>query len=258
MKPFFQDRPVSRIFSFHTLDYAPHLHNALEIGFLSEGKSVLQIEGKNYPVKAGDFFAVFPDLIHSYKESEGAKGTLAILTLEDLSPFQKKLMETVPLSPVLTSKAWKESDLELIFSLAQKENSGFEKEIRTGFSRVITGKILSLLTFEKRQNTTKSTLREILSYLSAHKGENLTRKSIARNLGLSESTVSHAFSEGLKTTLTQYLNHLRLEESATLLKETSLSVTQVAEQAGFGSLRSFNRVFREAYGSSPSQYRKKN
>lgn len=228
----------------------------MEVGFLETGESVVQVEGKDYPVKAGDLFVIFPNLIHSYVSSKNTEGHIAILTLEDLSPFSQTLSESLPSSPILERAFWNESDLKDVFLLAQKNSPLWEKEIRKGYSRVIAGKLLSLLSLQKRENVTKSALREILNYLSSHSGENLTRKSIARALGFSESTVSHAFSQGLKTSLPAYLNGLRLEEGATLLRESTLSVTEISESVGFGSLRSFNRAFRENFGISPTQYRK--
>ena len=43
-----------------------------------------------------------------------------------------------------------------------------------------------------------------------------------------------------------------------LLQGSSIPVTQVAEQCGFGTIRSFNRVFLKSVGMSPSAFRKQN
>jgi AraC family transcriptional regulator of adaptative response / DNA-3-methyladenine glycosylase II len=50
---------------------------------------------------------------------------------------------------------------------------------------------------------------------------------------------------------------MRLEEATRLLEESNLSVTQIANLAGFGSIRSLNRAFRQANGLSPTEYRKR-
>ena len=49
LKPFFQDKKEGRIHRFEALYYAPHLHSALEIGFLTEGES-LQPDGTARPL----------------------------------------------------------------------------------------------------------------------------------------------------------------------------------------------------------------
>ena len=46
--------------------------------------------------------------------------------------------------------------------------------------------------------------------------------------------------------------------AAALLQGSSLPITQVAEQCGFGTIRSFNRVFLKEKGMTPSAFRKQN
>ncbi|MBR2616149.1 MAG: helix-turn-helix transcriptional regulator [Clostridia bacterium] len=256
MKVFFQDKSESRILPFQTLDYAPHLHSALEIGFLEKGRSILRVEGECYPVEAGELFAVFPNLIHSYEASEGAEGYLAILAWEDLAPFHALLTERIPTLPVLPRAIWDQAgDLSLLFSLAAKESGLFERDVKRGYARVLAGKLLPLFSLKRKDKESVGTLREILDYLSAHYTEPVSRKSLARALGISESTVSHVFSGALKTSFPAHLKALRLQEALRLLEETELSVTQIAIRSGFGSLRSFNRAFQEELGSSPAAHR---
>lgn len=256
MKPFFQDKKQSRISRFETLDYAPHLHSALEIGFLTEGESKLCLEDERFPIKGGDFFIVFPNLIHSFSESRNTKGYLAIFKSEDLSPFLPTLSEQQPASPVLSQALWQTSSLKPLFNLAYKDFPTASEEVMKGYARTIVGSLIPLLVLNGRNGKKPSALRDILTYLSLHSAENVTRQSLARALGISESSISHVFSHTLKRSLPSYLNSLRLEEAQALLKETELSMPQIVSQTGFGSLRSFNRTFRQSFGLSPTEYRK--
>jgi AraC family transcriptional regulator of adaptative response / DNA-3-methyladenine glycosylase II len=49
----------------------------------------------------------------------------------------------------------------------------------------------------------------------------------------------------------------RVQRAKRLIDETGVSMTQIAIQAGFGSLRRFNSVFTEVYGRAPTQIRRK-
>lgn len=256
MKPFFQDKKECRISRFQTLDYAPHLHSALEMGFLEKGESLIRVEGKEYPLTAGSFFIVFPNLIHSYEMSRDAEGFLAIVPTEHLSPYFKTLTEGCPAKACLQKGEWEEESLKILFSLAHRDR-GCDTEVEKGYFRVIVGKILPSLLLEKREVRDKSTLREVLTYLSAHSEENLTRGSLARAVGVSESQISHLFSEHLKISFPAYLTSLRLSKACRYLEETDLSITQIAALSGFSSLRTFNRAFRSSTGQSPGQWRKK-
>jgi AraC family transcriptional regulator len=52
------------------------------------------------------------------------------------------------------------------------------------------------------------------------------------------------------------LTACQLAKVAGLLRETRVSIEEVAAQAGFGNRRSFHRVFRRRYGCSPQVFRK--
>ena len=54
----------------------------------------------------------------------------------------------------------------------------------------------------------------------------------------------------------KYLTHTRLQAAEGLLKETDLSIGEIAEQCGFSEANHFGNVFRRWKGVSPSQYRK--
>ena len=47
-----------------------------------------------------------------------------------------------------------------------------------------------------------------------------------------------------------------MQRAKRLLDETSLSMTEIAMRAGFGSLRRFNSVFAEIYGRPPTEIRR--
>ena len=84
----------------------------------------------------------------------------------------------------------------------------------------------------------------------------LDRNRLAQLLGTNEHYVTDAIStctEG--KSVNGFLNEYRLRYAARLLATTTVAVTVIAELSGF-SRSSFFRVFSDAYGMSPSEYRK--
>ena len=62
------------------------------------------------------------------------------------------------------------------------------------------------------------------------------------------------YADGL--TFTEYLNRYRLRYAATLLSgNPDLSINEVGDDSGFNSRSTFNRLFRDYFGMSPSEYR---
>lgn len=88
--------------------------------------------------------------------------------------------------------------------------------------------------------------------------EQITLEQMARDLGYNYTYLSAYFNQRLHTGFQDFVNQYRVSHAAMLLQGSSIPVTQVAEQCGFGTIRSFNRVFLKALGMSPSAFRKQN
>ena len=116
------------------------------------------------------------------------------------------------------------------------------------------------LLFQDKQKSTSwysDDLRLILGYINEHRAEEITRKRISKAVGISESAVSHIFTNIVGMSLPEYIKSIRVCDAAKLLCQTKYSVTQIAEISGFGSIRSFNRAFLEHFHLSPLEYRNK-
>ena len=84
----------------------------------------------------------------------------------------------------------------------------------------------------------------------------LDRNRLAQLLGTNEHYVTDAISTCTKgKNVNSFLNEYRLRYAAHLLASTTDAVTIIAELSGF-SRSSFFRVFSDAYGMSPSEYRR--
>lgn len=81
------------------------------------------------------------------------------------------------------------------------------------------------------------------------------RGELARELGVGETALSRIVNAGYGKTIPQLLNELRVNDAQRLLKETDVSIQNVFEESGFNSITTFNRVFKELSGDSPSEYR---
>ena len=82
-----------------------------------------------------------------------------------------------------------------------------------------------------------------------------SRSDLARELECGEATISRIININFKKSFTQLLNERRIEYSKILLLDTDASIKIISQDVGFNSLASFNRVFKEMVGQSPSNYR---
>jgi len=86
--------------------------------------------------------------------------------------------------------------------------------------------------------------------------ERLTLAALAKRLGYSEYYTSRKFREISGMQLRDYLRFRRLAFALKALRDTRESILHIAVQYGFSSHEAFTRAFRDAYGVSPSEYRR--
>ena len=239
-----------------TLDFAPHLHSAVEIFFFSQGSSNVLYGNERFCLSAGDVFIAFPNQIHGYEESRDIRGALLIVPLKPfLGAYYSMLTGKFPQKPYLKRGEWEHSGLPALLALAQQDLQSSGEMLMQGYLHIIVGKLLSLLTLNDSPTESDDGLKKILLYLNAHYKEPVSRQQIAKAVGYNESYVSHVFSNALNITIPEYINSLRIYDATKLLEQTELSVTQISSEIGFGSIRNFNRVFLRHTGVSPKEYR---
>lgn len=98
-------------------------------------------------------------------------------------------------------------------------------------------------------------IQTLLELDKVYQEQNFSRADLARELDISEANVSRIISAYFDKSLPQLVNELRIRDSLQLLQQTNAGMSIIAEQVGFSSLPTFNRVFKDVMGISPSEYR---
>ena len=120
-------------------------------------------------------------------------------------------------------------------------------------------KCLSLLLRKKREtNCYSQPIQEAMNYVEAHYFEKILMENIAEKVHLSRTYISVLFKKETGEKFSDYLQRIRLENSCVLLKNTKLSMQEIAEKTGFFDSAHFSRAFKEHYKCSPIEYRKQN
>lgn len=83
----------------------------------------------------------------------------------------------------------------------------------------------------------------------------LTLKSIADSLYVSQSHLSRLFQRFTGEAFSVYLRNLRIDHACRLLAKTDLTVAEIAQQCGMKDLPTFYQIFRTQRGMTPHQYR---
>ncbi len=108
-----------------------------------------------------------------------------------------------------------------------------------------------------KTNTPQNTVYlKSLQYINDNYMNDISAESIAKQLGYSASYIRAIFKKESGVSLQNKINDTRLENSAFLLKNTSMSVTDIAFHCGFSDSNYFSTIFKKKYGISPLAYRK--
>lgn len=109
------------------------------------------------------------------------------------------------------------------------------------------------------QNISKSfrTYQNITAFLHENADKNINRESVAGAFKLNPSHVSKLFAAYDEHNFNTVLKTLRLEHSVELLKDTSFSIDEIAEQCGFSNTSYFIKTFRLFYGCPPGSFRQR-
>lgn len=120
----------------------------------------------------------------------------------------------------------------------------------TGASRQLSTKRMQELPEQYHDFT------RIVDYARSHIHEGVTVQDIADFSHMTLSTLERRFRKYLGITPREFLQDLRLSLATELLRDTTLSVSEIAEQLGYESVATFSRAFRQLTDSTPSLFRK--
>src|ERR687890_95699 len=99
-------------------------------------------------------------------------------------------------------------------------------------------------------------LRQLTDWMAEHAAEEFSLDRLAEQAGLSRFHFQRLFKAATGVTPSCYHIDLRMEEARRLLRETRMSVIDVALEVGYANPSHFARLFRRETGLSPSDYRR--
>jgi len=104
---------------------------------------------------------------------------------------------------------------------------------------------------------TEEKVKQAVVYLHENYMHDISREGLASLVGLNHDHLGKAFRVYTGKKVQDYTNELRVRSAAVMLRETDRKIIDIAFDAGFESLRTFNRAFTRLMGLSPKDYRKK-
>lgn len=235
-------------------EFGPSTRSHFLISLVTDGEATLYEKTKNVPFGKGDFIVMFPDTPYHYRAGESWSLKWVGVGSADLAVFLARLGIT-PDSPVIpcTDPQAAETILDKIreMSLAQTPS-------RTMRMKGLLCELIAMIAESCEKKIALPSVRsgEILNYISANYTEEIRVEQIARDYHLDRSYLERTFKRETGISIREAITTFRIKKAQSMLRETSVSIADVAKYSGFGDHLYFSKFFRKKFGMSPSEYRK--
>lgn len=107
--------------------------------------------------------------------------------------------------------------------------------------------------------TDKELLDKIVNFINNHlDNPDLTVDSLVEEAGISRSALFKKIKTLIGISPMELIKNIRLKKAAELVKEGSCNFTQIAYKTGFNDSQYFSKCFKQIYGVTPTEYKRKN
>src|SRR5688572_17241041 len=95
----------------------------------------------------------------------------------------------------------------------------------------------------------------VTSFIEKYSNKTLTLDELSRMVNLSSWHMCHLFKKEMGTSITQFIQSVRLRQAKEMLEATFLTVKEIRTKVGFSDESQFIKAFRRTYSAPPSRYR---
>ncbi len=255
-----------------------HKHDFFELVYVCEGKAEHIFENKTVIIQKGDFFLINLHSPHQYR-SIGIDSSFSVINCLFLPQFiDEALKDTRSFQDILDrylpqygGSRFDESPTQKIFHdengfvgvIIQNILSEFEEK-KMGYADVIRNLMMTLILFLVRREVpsicspTEQTVQDIKTYIGRNYMHPLQLSHICRKMNFSVPYISALFQRECGITFREYLIRVRIEKSCQLLRNTKMTVQEIASCVGYTDPAFFYKTFRREMFLTPDEYRRKN
>ncbi len=247
--------------------YDLHTHSAIEVIVPDEGMSVYHLQDEIYRVQPGEILIIPSGWLHDLTEVQGTRRHLLLF-----EPNPLTAMRDMPaVNAMLQQPIYLQEDSDLRRQarelIDQVVDCYFRKEPM--WNTQCYSYLLQMYALLGRhylraagpahsaagRSIDPAIMNSAVTYINEHYMDDIFLEDVALFAGFSKYYFSRMFKQFSGVSFTEYLTRKRLNAAADLLVRTNQPVREIARTSGFGSMATFNRIFREYKNCTPTQFR---
>lgn len=246
-----------------------HWHPELELYYVTEGDYELYTGQTTYALNTGDICIISPGVDHSFRciSQHGMYYSIGFSTrfvgLDEGHFFQKSFIEPLGQGAL---------DFDPVVRPADSDYAAFQQQVeRVIQSRERKDKLVMYVAAvsiccalmqrsrpkEKRPvgfSKEHDSVQQCIAYMQKNYMSKITLDQLAELANLHPNYLCTLFNKYTGSSPMTHLNKVRMQRARVLLRETELSIRQIAEQTGFNSASFFSKRFKAVMGIPPAEY----
>ena len=239
--------------------YGPSKREYYLIHFITSGKGLYRVKGKNYILNKGECFLIRPDEETYYKSDENDPWEYYFIAFG--GTMSKKIIDSIEW---IDGYILKVKDVDFVISVMKnicynRKNGIWNDYMVLGNAYRLVGALIksgkkgALLEMTDEKD---KLLNKAIDYIKENYSEDLSVLSVARDVNMHRVSLYRLFKEKLNLSIEKYIQNYRMSKAAYLLTNSDLSIQRIGESVGLFDYPHFCRQFKKYYNFTPGEYRK--
>lgn len=237
-------------------------HQYIEVAVQLEGCSILQMRDSYYHLQPHQFCVIPPHTPHRICWQSPFECNVGILW-SSITPEAIRTGYTV-YSANTRRKSWgmdiyaPVSFLFLEILKLEPRDSPHSRMVAATYLKAFFMLLVQKLEFtpdEEKAKWASGLMEEIQQYVQSHLHTSITLQDLGNHVSLSPNYISRLYKQSTGSTISNYILEKKVAQASVYLRETTMTLSEIAERLGFYDQFHFSKVFKRYVGRRPSEYR---
>ncbi len=243
-----------------------HQHENFELLYVLEGSITLNLEQETYRLRSEDMIIVNYNRQHSYSVDDNTLVARFLISYSKMKEFLESETLFFWCNSVVEQSGLYDETRQLISKLlnlyvVEGERKSLSKtSLHYQLMHLLAKNFLLTsddIRYRRSDKDVLDRMEEIFQFIRSNYRNPITLQDLSDHFFLSTTYLSKYIKQRCEVGFIDILNNVRLSHAMVDLLQSDQSVMKVAMSNGFASVAAFNKVFKEAYNTTPSKFRRK-
>lgn len=235
--------------------WVAHFHRAYELIYVFSGCMEVILDGRSVLLQQGEYALALSNQAHQYRVVGRCHYWLGVFSADYVPEFHNLVKGMAGTSPSFRCPEAVQVLLEQQLLVTRPNEQPPDYFQVAPCLLLVCGEYLRSTHLVSRDNPAYTKMNKIADYIAANFRSKLTLQDVSIALGYDYYYVSRQFKKIFRVRFNDYVNDFRVSAAIQALRNTDSSITSIANDCGFQSIRSFNNIFLKKTGISPLRYR---